>query len=116
VARLEWEFEFQEKGYQALTFIERGISSPEWYLNEPVPDEGTRLILEAFRACSTERQIGMAMGPVPESAIDAFGDRRGLDLGTMAILRPAVRACDSAYLTWAEKRRKRVQGKAGDDK
>jgi len=115
VERLRWEFDFQEKGYQAATFIERGLDPPEWYLNEPVPDDATRLILEAFRRCSTERQVGMALGPVPESAIDAFGDREGLDPDTMAVLRPAVRACDEAYLEWAEKRRKRAEGKSGND-
>lgn len=106
----------REKGYQVQVFAERGLELPAWYRAEPIADEGTRLILEAFWACSTERQVGMALGPIPESAIDAFGDRRGLDPDTMTVLRHAVRACDDTYLRWAERRRKRAQGKsAGKD-
>jgi hypothetical protein len=116
VARLEWEFELQEKGYQAQAFMERGLDPPAWYQNEPIQDDATRLVLEAFRSASTERQVGMALGPIPESAVHAFGDRMGLDEATMAVLRPAVRACDDAYLRWAEKRRKRAQGRSGESK
>lgn len=58
----------------------------------------------------------MALGPIPESAVNAWGDRRGLDEATMHLLRAAVRACDGEYLAWAEKRRKRAQGKSGESK
>lgn len=114
VARLEWEFELQEKGFQVETFLERGMRPPAWYLSEPVVDDGVRTAIEAFWSCSTERQVGQAIGPVPDSAIEAFGARRGLDPATMVVLRHAIRACDAAYFKWAEKRRKRAQGKSGN--
>lgn len=50
----------------------------------------------AFHELSTCRQIGMALGPIPWTAIDRYAERHGIgDFEQFATL---VRACDAAYL------------------
>lgn len=51
---------------------------------------------DAFWELSTERQIGMAEGPIPASAIHE--EARGLSLDEMHGFRRVIRAMDAAYL------------------
>jgi len=62
---------------------------------------GDGFYLEAFRSLSTERQIGVAQGPIPDSKIVEYGLRRGLDHDVVeGLLAPVVREMDTAYLRW----------------
>lgn len=85
---------------------------PQWFLDEPVADPGTRLVVDAFWELTTERAVGMALGQIPQSRIDDYGARLGLSRGMMALFTAAIRTCDDAYLSWAAKRRERAQGKS----
>lgn len=110
--RIEWEIALREKGYEVTAKLERGAPLPQWYLDEPVASSGTRLILDAFWELTTERAVGMALGQIPQSRIDAYGARLGLSRGMMGLFSAAIRTCDDAYLGWAAKRRERAQGKS----
>lgn len=54
--------------------------------------------LSAFWALSTDRQIGMTVGPVPEASIDRWIDRNSLDDDDEDAFRGAIRAMDRIYL------------------
>lgn len=49
----------------------------------------------AFMELSTERQIGMDVGPIPRSEIQAYADRHGL--GDLFVRQ--IRSIDTAYMT-----------------
>lgn len=60
-----------------------------------MPDIGsTSWLFRAFRDLSTERQLGMSIGPIPLSAIWAYSDRYGL--GELFILQ--IQRLDEHYL------------------
>lgn len=78
---------------------------PQWFLDEPVPDDGTKLVVAAFWELSTERSIGWVPGQIPQSRIEAYGVKKGLPDAIMGLFSAAVRACDDSYLEWISKRR-----------
>lgn len=56
----------------------------------------------------TDRQLGMAVGPIPWSSIDRWGRRHGcVDPDEFDDLVAIIRAVDSVYLDEAEKRAKK---------
>jgi hypothetical protein len=58
----------------------------------------------AFRALSTDRQIGMAMGPIPWLAIDRFSSRYGLIGDDFDRLCEIIQAMDAAFRDYHEKK------------
>jgi len=88
---------------------------PAWYAAEPVPDEGTRMVVASFRDLSTERPIGLVPGYIPLSRIEDYAARRGVPACMMAIFTAAVRACDEEFLAWASRRRERASGKSAKE-
>lgn len=57
----------------------------------------------AFRALSTDRQIGMAMGPIPWLAIDRFASRYGLVGDDFDRLCEIIQAMDGAFREYHQK-------------
>jgi hypothetical protein len=55
----------------------------------------------AFAELSTERHIGMNVGPIPHSAIVGYAERNGLNDEFVAFAR-AIRAMDSVYLEYVQ--------------
>jgi hypothetical protein len=110
--RLRWEIEFQTKGYEVEQKLARGAPPPQWWLDEPVPDDATRFIVEAFWILSTERHVGMALGHIPDSFLVAYAERKGVTPAMMVAFRAAIRAADACYLDWAARRRERAEKKA----
>lgn len=104
--------ELQEKAFSIEALLARKVpwaQLPEWYRAEPRKTEEDQWFLDAFRTLGTERQLGWTAGPIPESAIDDFAVKRGLDRAMIGVLRTIVRALDNAYLAWLEAQRKRQQ-------
>ena len=104
--------ELQAKQYSIDVLLARKVpwaQLPDWYKAEPRKTEEDQWFMDAFRVLGTERQLGWTAGPIPESAIDNFADKRGLDRAMIGVLRTIVRALDNAYLTWLEDQRKRRQ-------
>lgn len=65
---------------------------------EPELDEATAIGLHAWSAVSTCRPAGWGIGPIPQSAIDDWCDRRGLDLDAADFLSDAIRYVDNLVL------------------
>ena len=59
------------------------------------------LYLEAFSELSTERQIGMAEGPIPWSSIMRYADRYRFDAADLSAI---IRLVDNAYLKHRNKK------------
>lgn len=76
------------------------MKPPQWYLDEPECPEGVEFYFRAFWALSTERQIGTAMGPIPESRIEKYSRKRGLDPEVRQIFIRCIRMMDSAFMEW----------------
>ena len=63
------------------------------------PDEHLRFEWSAFFLLSTERQIGMGIGPIPWSSIDAYARRFGVgNRDAFEDFTALVVAMDVAYL------------------
>jgi hypothetical protein len=56
----------------------------------------------AFRSLSTDRQIGMALGPISWSSIDRFASRHGLIRDDFDRLCNLIQAMDAAYRDYHE--------------
>lgn len=70
------------------------------------------LFLSAFMELTTERQIGMGLGPIPWSAILLYAERKNLDPGIHEAFVHVIRAMDSAYLDWQQQESERRQRQA----
>lgn len=68
---------------------------------------------QAFWELSTERQIGMGLGPIPASRIKAYAADYGLEPDVAEVFKVVVREMDSVYLSWSaeegERKRKARQ-------
>lgn len=80
----------------------------EVFDREPDLDPATALVARAYNITSTCRAIGMGgFGPIPQTAIDAFCDREGLDADAADLLSGAVRYLDGQAMSrLADERRK----------
>jgi hypothetical protein len=73
-------------------------SEAEVMERRPELDEATAIGIRAWNAVSTCRSIGFGLGPIPQTAIDAWCDRRGLDLDAADFLSDALRYVDGCLL------------------
>jgi hypothetical protein len=89
--------------------LERGAQVPTDFLEEPQLPDGCEWLMQAFWDLSTERQVGMTLGPIPMSRVDALADRSGLDRDNADTLRRAVRAMDREFLKWAAAKAKKEE-------
>lgn len=81
--------------------IERGIEPPAWFFEQPEIDPHLHFHWEAFGELSTERQIGMGIGPIPWSAIKAYAEEFGIVGDEFESFLHIMRAMDSEYLSQA---------------
>ena len=70
--------------------------------NQPELDEHLGFVWRAFSALSSDRQLGMSMGPIPWAAIDRYARRFGIaGLDEFEIFAALICAMDAAYLDHA---------------
>lgn len=62
---------------------------------EPEQDDAMGLVMSAFRDLSTERPIGMSMGPIPESKCADWCRRNGLDFAASDLVWTVIRRLDN---------------------
>lgn len=79
--------------------FEEGKDPPHAFFNRPEVDEVNALYWEGFHILSTERQIGMAAGPIPASKIEKYAVDLGLASDEIDIFDRVIRNIDSAYLS-----------------
>jgi hypothetical protein len=75
----------------------------------PVPDLETRVApaphllfhWAAFAALSTDRQVGMGIGPIPWTALDRYAERHGInDPDERERFERLIRAMDREFVKW----------------
>ena len=91
-----------------------GIAIPKsWSRKPPKHEYWMSFYMQAFEELSTERSIGLSLGPVPISSIWNYCDRYGIVDGYL-VFENFIAILDQVYLKWqndAEKSSKR-HGKA----
>jgi hypothetical protein len=85
----------------------RGTPVPQWALEEPETPPMASFYIRAFWELSTERQIGLAIGPIPVSKIRECAQDRGVR--DVAEFLAIIQALDRAYLQWVSEQRKQKQ-------
>jgi len=86
---------------------------PDKFKNKPVIRVGLELYWKAFQDLSTDRDIGMGIGPIPWSAIHAWGSRNRIYGDDFERLLMMIRGLDSVYM---DKQAKKSKGKLGKSK
>lgn len=76
----------------------RGQALPSWFHEKPSEHESDDFYVEAFRTLSSCRAIGMSVGPIPWTAIDAYADRFGMCDEMANHLNIVITAMDAVYL------------------
>lgn len=99
LAHLDWSTEAAPILNQ-MRIRERAPYESEQAVLNRRPDEAPAVSigLRAWRAVSSERQIGMGIGPFPQSAIDAWCDRHVRDPIAAEFLGDALRYVDNVVL------------------
>lgn len=78
---------------------------------------GDEFYIKAFFDLSTERQLGMNVGPIPWSNILAYASYSGLEADMIDVFIYTIREMDAAYLNRiAEKQKKAEELKRGNNK
>lgn len=88
-----------------------GQKLPDRIANKPVLRVGLEIYWRAFWECSTDRDIGMAEGPIPWSAINAWGQRYGFTGEEFERLVLILKALDSEYIEERTKTHKKAMNK-----
>lgn len=88
-----------------------GQPLPEKIKNKPELRTGLEIYWRAFWECSTDRDIGMAEGPIPWTAINAWGMRYGFKGECFERLVLLLKAMDSVYIEERSKSHKKMMDK-----
>ena len=70
------------------------------------------MFLKAFWDLSSDRQIGMSVGPLPWSSIQRYASHLGLERGNIETLHVVLRSMDEVFLRYLDEERER-KSKAG---
>jgi hypothetical protein len=89
--------QYNDLGASVRAAIEKGRPLPDWYLNKPFTDFQGNWYLNAFYELSTNRSLGMSIGPIPWTAITEYATYHGLSRLTTDIFHIIIRALDNAY-------------------
>ena len=79
---------------------------PKALLERPELPDHLQFVWSAWWELHTDRPMGMAVGPIPFTAIDRYASRFGVDdADHFEAFREAVRGIDGTYLKWVNERR-----------
>lgn len=84
--------------------MQQGIPLPEKIVNAPELLPGLEMYLTAFNRLSTCRQLGMACGPIPYTAIGIYAEQQQFDEEHTDALYYFIEALDLAFLNWSAKK------------
>jgi hypothetical protein len=85
--------------------LQDGIPIPDRIKNQPELLPGLELYLNAFHDLSSCRQVGMGVGFIPFTAVLEYARWHGFDKAHSEDLHYHISCLDSAYVSWANKRR-----------
>ena len=75
-----------------------GRSVPEGFLNQPSIAPQNLFLWDAFWELSSERQMGMGLGPIPYRALRSYADDGGIVGDHFDLFRSVIRQLDGEYL------------------
>jgi len=95
-------------GEETIEWFERNNKPlPSWATDEPENSRGDNFWMQAFFRLHSDRSVGMgAVGPIPWTAIHAYGSMIGLDRGMIEVFTVVIQRLDSRFLEWSEQQRK----------
>jgi hypothetical protein len=83
-----------------------GIPIPNKIKNAPELLPGLELFYRAFHKLSTCRPVGMGPGPIPWTAVLAYGTMQELDQLQFEALEYHISRMDGAFLEWIDRKNK----------
>jgi hypothetical protein len=86
---------------------------PDKIANKPTIKIGLDLYWKAFQDLSSDRDIGMGVGPIPWSSIHEWGRRNHIYGDDFERLVQVIRGLDAVFM---EKQGKKVKGKMGGNR
>ena len=89
-----------------MKLVEDGREAPKEFFQQPEILPQHQLYMEAFNELSTERQIGMGVGPIPRSAIRAYAQELGIVGDEFEHFHRIIRLVDNDYLQAANSSKK----------
>lgn len=103
----------QGKSEAAIIAMARktGMPLPDKIANKPELIGGLEIYWKAFVELSSDRQIGMAEGPIPWSSMNMWAIRHGIYGDDFDRFIAILRSLDEAYLQKQNKSRKKPVGK-----
>lgn len=106
-----------EQGKTEAVIIElarkTGMPLPDRIANKPQLIGGLELYWKAFCELSSDRDIGMAEGPIPWSSMNMWAVRHGIYGDGFDRFVAVLRSLDEAYLDKQSKTKKKTLGKKG---
>ena len=87
--------------------MREGLPLPERIKNAPTLEIGLELFYTAFFELGTCRQLGMAEGPIPWTAIDIYCNSYTIVSEQREDMHMFIRSMDNAYLKYQESKRKK---------
>lgn len=104
--RLEWEFESAPVREQLRLRARKPLPFEQEILDRcPDYDEVVADVLRALNDLDTCRPVGLAIGPIPITAVWQYLDRQGYDRGASAILSRAILDADRVSLALRAKKK-----------
>lgn len=89
---------YQRDGWSVEQGLEKGRQPPDWFMQDLALGPMEEFYIREFFNLSTERQIGMSIGPIPFSKIEERGKKVGLEPDVQMVFEYVMRSMDSAYL------------------
>jgi hypothetical protein len=91
--------------------MERGMEPPAWFFDQPEIWFQNQFYWNAFNELSSERQIGMGLGPIPLSAIRRYAEEWELDGDEYEVFYSIIRKMDIKYLDMTHSKNQTQDGK-----
>lgn len=86
---------------QTVQHYERkGLPLPKELADSPVLMPGLNIFLQGFFDLSSDRQIGMGLGPIPWTVIEKYCESKGFDLEQKEAFHSHLRALDAVFLEY----------------
>lgn len=109
-----WHYRNEEAGEAWEAFGERGLQIPDdhWSENPPELEETDPFFIRAYQVCASNRQVGMAPGPIPEEVVARYAERKGYpDPDGLYVI---LCAMDSCVMKWAKEKEKKEKSERMD--
>ncbi len=84
---------------------------PDKIKNTPTLSMGLHMYWKAFQDLSSDRDVGMGIGPIPWSAMSAWADRNGIRGDNFERFVTIIKGMDTVFVEHSSKKSKGKMGK-----